>query len=182
MCLNAWMPRSWGIVAGLLLVGMCQPAQAQVGAAAAYARLSSLAGAWRAVAPNAQQPTLVFRLTAAGSALVESFLSPTGRETLTIFHRDNAQLLATHYCAQGNQPRLELDPSSTPERLVFRYRDATNLHSNADTHLVRLELALSGDSSFTMVEIYEASGTLERTETRFERTKPAGLARAQPAR
>lgn len=158
-------------MAGLLLACLCHPAQAQVEPAAAFTRLCSLTGAWRAIAPKAQQTSLVFRLTAADSALVETFMRPSGGETLTIFHRDNAQLLATHYCAQGNQPRLELDPSSTPDRLVFRYRDATNLHSNDDTHLVRLELAFDSASLFTMVEIYEASGTLERTETRFERTK-----------
>ena len=32
----------------------------------------------------------------------------SGRETMTVFHPDHDDLVLTHYCAQGNQPRLRV--------------------------------------------------------------------------
>jgi hypothetical protein len=88
--------------------------------------LTGLAGSWQAKTAKGSTITLTFRATARGTAIVETYTAGT-TETLTIFHRDGDSLLATHYCAQGNQPRLSLTEPGTPRLLVFEFRDATNL-------------------------------------------------------
>ena len=83
-------------------------------AQSAMAFLTTLTGEWvaggaehehgSATAANAGARS--FKTKAAGSAVVQTTRAGTPGEMKTIFHMDGDQLLLTHYCAQGNQPRL----------------------------------------------------------------------------
>jgi hypothetical protein len=90
-------------------------------------------------------------------------------ETLTIFHRDGAALLATHSCAQGNQPRLSLTEVRTPGLLVFEFRDATNLAQASDSHLARLTLDLRDPKVLVMAETSVEQGAPGTTTLQFSR-------------
>jgi hypothetical protein len=135
---------------------------------ATFAGLKALVGEWEA--PTSHGTIKVsYRLVSNESALVQRFVTPSGKETLTIIHADGEQILATHYCAQGNQPRLRLDRGkSSANRYVFRFFDATNLPSPAASHLVQLELALAGEQ-YIEVETYEENGKPDLTTLRFRR-------------
>jgi hypothetical protein len=112
-------------------------APAPVTAAAAFHQLKSLVGTWR----NAERPDsplrIRFYLTAGGTVLVESWEARGKPHSLTLYHRDGPALLATHYCPQGNQPRLPLTPSG--KNLAFTFRDATDLDPG-ESHLQRSSL------------------------------------------
>src|SRR5205823_2190701 len=118
-----------------------------------FARLKTLAGNW-----DAKGVRVSYRMVSNDSVLVQTFTTASGKETMTVFHPDGARLIATHYCAQGNQPRLRLDPSSTADRLIFVYLDATNLARPQASHLVRLELRLDSPTEYTEIETYEEAG------------------------
>jgi hypothetical protein len=135
---------------------------------AAFAGLKALVGEWEA--PTSRGTIKVsYRLVSNDSALVQRFVTPSGKETLTIMHPDGDKILATHYCAQGNQPRLRLDlGKSSANRWVFRFLDATNLTTPAASHLVQLELVLAGDE-YSEVETYEENGKPDVTTLRFRR-------------
>ena len=123
------------------------------------ARLKGLAGTWRrSDAPTSNPFRIRYRLISADTALVEEFGDPARQPTQTVFHLDGDRLLATHYCAQGNQPRLRLRPGSSTEALVFEFLDATNLHSAADSHLVRLTLRWRDEDHLVREEVYAANG------------------------
>jgi hypothetical protein len=149
----------------LLLVGS---AHADAAPSPTFAGLKALVGEW--VAPTPRGAIKVsYRLVSNDSALVQRFVTPSGRETLTIIHPDGDKILATHYCAQGNQPRLRLDlGKSSANRYVFSFVDATNLATPAASHLVQLELVLAGDQ-YTEVETYEENGKPDVTTLRFRR-------------
>ncbi len=66
-----------------------------------------------------------YRIIANGSALIEDWGVGSAHETATVFHPDKTDLLLTHYCAQGNQPRLKA-ASVTAKEIVFRFVDVTN--------------------------------------------------------
>src|SRR5262245_7254411 len=68
--------------------------------------IHALPGTWKAQSAAGASVTETFRLVSNGSALVESFVTPSGRETVSVYHRDHDRLMLTHYCGQGNQPRL----------------------------------------------------------------------------
>jgi hypothetical protein len=54
----------------------------------------------------------------------------TDHEMVTMFHPDDGQLLATHYCAARNQPRLRSTGKDEAGRLTFEFVDGTNLKTH----------------------------------------------------
>jgi hypothetical protein len=159
----------------LLLVGPLAASAAEP--PDAFGRLKTLVGDWEARTPKGSTVRVCYRLVSNDSVLVQSFFTSSGKETLTVFHRDGKRLLATHYCAQGNQPRLKLeDPPKDPASpaLVFSFLDATDLATASAVHLTRLELRLTGAGRYTEIETYSENGKEEATTLEFERAqKPA---------
>jgi hypothetical protein len=57
-------------------------------------------------------------------------------EMPTVYHPDGDRLMATHYCAAKNQPRMVLAPdSASSNTLRFQFLDATNLSSPEAGHM-----------------------------------------------
>ena len=137
-------------------------------ASRSFARLTALVGDWAAPLASAKSLRISMRLVAAGSVLVERYLTPSGKETLTVFHLDGDRLLATHYCGQRNQPRLRLVSDLASKSLVFTFVDATNLEPGA-AHLHRLEMVVGDRNHFDKVETYRQGTKEERESLRFTR-------------
>lgn len=101
-------------------------------------RLKKLAGTWVA-ADDDGKPTdrvvSVYKVTAAGSAVQETLFPGQPQEMLSIYHRDGADLLMTHYCSLGNQPRMKADPASPPDQIRFKFAGGTNLDPAKDMHM-----------------------------------------------
>ncbi|MFT3839756.1 MAG: hypothetical protein QM723_22410 [Myxococcaceae bacterium] len=123
-------------------------------------RLKPIAGHWKATTASGKTLNIDYRFISADTVLVEAYNAGSPRETMTVFHADKTDLLATHYCAQGNQPRLKLQPGKD---LVFTFLDATNLSDPQASHLIRLELKLEKDGSLTRTETYREQGKDEVT-------------------
>lgn len=104
-----------------------------VSAEDAFAQLARLVGIWRP-ADNPESPLRIhFYLTAGATVLVESWEVRGKPHSLTLYHRDGQGLLATHYCPQGNQPRLELAGQGS-SGLHFSLRDVTDLEPQSESH------------------------------------------------
>lgn len=105
---------------------------------AALDQLKTLEGTWLA-ADKDGKPTdrvvSVFKVTAAGSAVHETLFPGTAHEMVTVYHRDGNDLVLTHYCAAGNQPRLKLDPKSPKDEFLFKFAGGTNLDPEKDRHM-----------------------------------------------
>lgn len=124
----------------------------------AWSALAGIAGTWAIATPtsDAQRAFRVsYRLLPNAAALVETYGDPDGRFTQTIFHPDGHRIVATHYCAQGNQPRLQLSGDS--DTLDFLFFDATNLPDPNASHLTRLQL-VHGDNTLSRRETYTSAG------------------------
>ena len=113
-------------------------AQSAITAADAFASIKKLEGRWKGPSPMKGMPpgNTVFRVTAGGSAVQETILPGTKMEMLSIYHMDKGNLLMTHYCAIGNQPRMKLNTrTSTASELVFDFAGGTNLNPRRDMHM-----------------------------------------------
>jgi hypothetical protein len=55
---------------------------------------------------------------------------------ITMFHRDGEELLATHYCLTGNQPRMRAVPGGEANSVTFELKDITNLAGASAPHMV----------------------------------------------
>ena len=81
------------------------------------------------------QVVSTYHVTAAGSAVVEVLFPGTDHEMVTVYYQDGDDLLLTHYCAAGNQPRMKCRAGSDPNQLAFEFVDATNMRSMRDRHM-----------------------------------------------
>ncbi len=129
-----------------------------------------LDGRWRAVTPENRSIQVSYRSVSRGSALVETFTGSSGKETLTVYHRDGGALMLTHYCAQGNQARLEAT-EATRERVVFQFLDATNVA--AGQAVMKKLVVVFRPDGFDQESVYrESNGEETSTTLHFFREPP----------
>ena len=129
--------------------------------AAAFDRLKALVGEWRGHRPDGRAVGVDYRISACGSVLVETWDLGPGLEALTVYHMDGDDLMVTHFCPQGNQPRLKLSRGAG-NRFDFAFHDATGIEPGQAVQR-RFWIELGADGSFTRGETYE--GEELETET-----------------
>jgi hypothetical protein len=138
---------------GVFALTLTSPAPAEeVSATAVFERLKSLAGVWRggpvgegkeAEAETAGEVVHEFRISAAGTVVMETMFRGTDHEMINMYHVDGDDLVLTHYCAEGNQPTMRLDrKNSTTDKLVFDFAGGTNLDPAVDQHIHAAEVTL----------------------------------------
>jgi hypothetical protein len=133
-----------GLTAALLIVGMASlgaQAKPQGGTSAAmkmssvpqspeWQRLKTLVGNWEGTMQEGGQTmpaTVDVRMTGDGSAIMHVLGKDSPYEMVTMIHPDGKRLLATHYCAAHNQPRMALAPSAAANQIAFNFVDGTNI-------------------------------------------------------
>jgi hypothetical protein len=129
-------------VAALILAGCATPPVAQptatgnVDAKAAFAKLKTLAGDWEGGigTPDGPKGAVTYRVTGAGSALVETQFPGSPHEMVTVYYVDGSDLVLTHYCAAQNQPRMKL-ARMTDSEFVFQFTGGSNLDPAKDMHM-----------------------------------------------
>jgi hypothetical protein len=101
-------------------------------------RLKKLAGTW-VMADADGKPTdqivSVVKVTSAGTAVHETLFPGQAHEMVSVYYRDGEDLMMTHYCALGNQPRMKADPKSPSNQLHFQFAGGTNLDPAKDKHM-----------------------------------------------
>lgn len=133
-----------------------------------FESLSDISGQWQARSESGRDMHIAYAPTARGSVLVETWQGGTSGETLSAFHRDGDRVMATHYCGQGNQPRLILMDGDGKD-FVFEFLDATNLTDADASHLVRLRFTMNKDGSLDRIETYRGSGEEETSRLHLSR-------------
>ena len=118
------------------MTGLTFTLRAQSPEVRAFEAIKALKGTWESKLPDGTVATSTFRTTAGGSAVLQMIGEGTEMEMPTLYHLDGNRLIATHYCAAQNQPRMVLEPGQDPARtLKFRFLDITNLKSPEAGHM-----------------------------------------------
>ena len=124
----------------------------------AFDKMASLVGRWEAKTKSGKTIRVSYKMIAGGSVLAETWESPSGRVSMTMFHLDDSELMLTHYCPQGNQPRLLFAPgASERDTLVFRFKDATNLADKRASHMHATEFRI-GAKALVRSDTYLSKG------------------------
>jgi hypothetical protein len=101
-------------------------------------KIKSLAGTW-VEADKDGKPTdkvvSVVKVTAGGSAVQETFFPGEPMEMVSVYHLDRGELVMTHYCVLGNQPRMKADPKSPSNQIRWQFAGGTNLDPSKDAHM-----------------------------------------------
>src|SRR5580692_4998847 len=101
-------------------------------------KMKKLAGTWVAADKDGKptdQVVSVIKVTAGGSAVHETLFPGQPHEMVSIYTADGPDLVMTHYCVLGNQPRMKADPKSPANQIVFRFAGGTNLDPAKDKHM-----------------------------------------------
>jgi hypothetical protein len=110
----------------------------------AFAQLKKLVGTWEGTGED-KGMKVIYKLTGAGSALIETQLPGTAMEMVSVYHMDGPDLIMTHYCAAGNQPTMKYKPGSG-KSLDFDFLKGSNMKpTDMHIHAARIRI-LSADS------------------------------------
>lgn len=122
-----------------------------------FEQIRSWEGRWQV----AETPALkiVFETTARGSVMVERWETQAGLHSMTVYHMDDGALVATHYCPQGNQPRLQSKTGSVGE-IRFSFRDVTDLDPG-ESHAHELWFTPAADGTLQRSEVYRGEEGLQ---------------------
>lgn len=137
--------------------------------AAHFDELKTLVGVWRQADRPSSPLRVRFSLTAGGTVLMEEWLRGSQHHSLTLYHRDGNRTIATHYCPQGNQPRLVLTRPANDRTLRFSFADATDLDSERESHVVALSFDLSDRERIVRSETYREAGNEEASDMQLVR-------------
>jgi hypothetical protein len=150
---NAMTIQSLRIFLSLILLATLAtiPAVAQgpaTDAQRAFATLKSMPGTWEGKTPDGHPVQVNFKVTAGGSAVMSEILGH--EDMISMFHLDGPnRLLMTHYCAAGNQPRMQASLSPDGKTITFKFVDATNLDSPETGHMHAMVLTLVDENHHT---------------------------------
>jgi hypothetical protein len=173
--LTAWAVTA--IVVGILAIPRLANADDSKGAAkagvdakTAFAKVKTLAGTWKSEITglhkagggketsgeykqrekHEEDAPVIYKVTGAGSALMETQFPGSNHEMVSVYHLDGDELRMTHYCAVGNQPRVKLDKAnSTPDQLIFVFDGGTNLDPQKDMHIHGVKITFHEDGKVT---------------------------------
>src|ERR1700676_3531295 len=112
-------------------------------------KMKKLAGTWVAADKDGKptdQVVSIIKLTAGGSAVHETLFPGQPHEMVSIYTVDGPDLVMTHYCVLGNQPRMKADPESPANQIVFQFAGGSNLDPKKDKHMHAATLTIVDDN------------------------------------
>ncbi len=138
----------WMILAALLLTPMAAMADKDMAASKPattpeFEKMKSLVGNWTGQCKSgcmAEKNLQVnYKLTAGGTAVLETLAPGTPMEMTTVYHLEKGKLVMTHYCTMGNCPKMTLKKSSDNE-LDFEMKGKDGISSLKEAHMHALDI------------------------------------------
>lgn len=134
------------LVSGLFLIGLSFPASGEdkhnhvptVSTNAALEKMKTLVGTWVTIDKDGKptdEVVSVIKLTAGGSAIHETLFPGQPHEMVSLYTVDGQDLVMTHYCMLGNQPRMKAHAKSLTNKLNFEFAGGSNLDPKKDKHM-----------------------------------------------
>jgi hypothetical protein len=114
-----------------------------------FATLKKLVGKWEGttVMEGKEEKAVVeYKLTSAGTALVETMGPGTPHEMVSVYHKQGKSLGMTHYCALGNQPHMALK-KATDKSVAFEMTKPVGISSMKEMHMHAVTLTLADDDT-----------------------------------
>ena len=156
-----------GVIA--LVAGATSLAADKTKSEEAFDRLTSLKGDWKGE-QDGVKISVIYTLTANGSALMEEFRPESGPVMVTMFTVDGDHLIATHYCSAKNQPQMVTSAITDAQKpLAFSLVRVTGLKSADDWHNTGLTVIQEDNDHLTQEWTYQSKGKSGKTVFRYTR-------------
>ncbi len=128
---------------------MVEPATAQQ-QAQMLDRVKTLAGTWEIRGETDWEMGSTFTVSSNGSAVREVMFPGMPHEMTNMYHMDGDSIVMTHYCAEGNQPRMRC-VAAGPDRLTFRFDSVTNLTKDDKGFMGEMTLVFVDSNNFQQI-------------------------------
>jgi hypothetical protein len=115
-------------------------AVAQTGPQKSFDQMKSFAGTWQGTDNTGGPVQVSYRMTSGGVLVseIQTAMKGHSEDMISMIHMDGDRLLLTHYCAVGNQPRMQASASPDGKTITFDFIDATNLAGPDAGHMQRV--------------------------------------------
>jgi hypothetical protein len=114
-----------------------------------FARLKALSGEWTATPVDEKKGhgggKVMYKVTAGGSAIAETLFPGSDHEMLTVYHAENGDLVMTHYCMLGNQPKMRAEPGSDAKKLIFKCVPGGSVKCATEEHMHQCTMTFIDD-------------------------------------
>ncbi len=152
---------------------------------AEFERMKGLVGIWEGDMPMKgkgeempeehakmmQRMRVSYRLTAGGSAILETFGPGTPMEMVSVYHDRGGKLSMTHYCMLGNQPRMDLQ-ATEDGKMMFMFSEDNEVDPAKGMHMHSLAMSMVDKDNivqrWTMFQEGEAQQAHDMHLTRVE--------------
>ena len=149
------------------------PADVVYDADSAFEFLKTLAGDWQRGDDDSQASSSTFRVSGAGSTVVEIIFPGQPSEMVTVYHRDGDDLLLTHYCALWNAPVMKFEKTDKPGEIKFAFHGGTNFDPQVDTHVHQGSLQIKDADTLEVNFVAFADGKPQQENRSLLTRKPA---------
>jgi hypothetical protein len=108
-------------------------------------KMKKLAGTWLLADKDGKatdQVASIIKVTAGGSAVHETLFPGQAMEMVSVYTVDGSDLIMTHYCVLGNQPRMKAEPNASANQIVWRFVGGANLDPKKDKHMHEATLTI----------------------------------------
>jgi hypothetical protein len=117
-----------------------------------FERMKQLVGKWEGASDMGKEGEKVkveYRLTAGGSALVETLFPGTQEEMVSVYYDQKGKLAMTHYCMLRNQPYMILRKSDAQTiELVFA-KKGNDINPAREKHMHALRITFADNDHIT---------------------------------
>jgi hypothetical protein len=139
---------------------------------AAFDQLKALTGTWQAKGPDGKLTMKAsYEVYGNGTAVVETLSGMGESPMVTVYYPDGSQVMLTHYCTMGNQPRMRTSDAGSGKQLSFGFVDATNMKGADEAHMHALKITFADRDHFSQEWTMKKGGKDIADTFTFERTK-----------
>ncbi len=124
-----------------------------------FDKIKLLAGTWQSKMPDGSITKITYKIVSNGSTIMETISGKEDDAMITMYHLNGNNLMMTHYCSAGNQPRMKAEVNDNEiKTLNFKYIDATNLKNEQDGHMLNLDITFKDNDHFTQAWTWTKDG------------------------
>jgi len=124
-----------------------------------FDKIKSLVGTWQVKMTDGSITKITYKIVSNGSTIMETISGKEEDAMVTMYHLNGNNLMMTHYCSAGNQPRMKAAVNDNEiKTLNFKYVDATNLKSEQDGHMLNLDISFKDKDHFTQAWTWTKDG------------------------
>jgi hypothetical protein len=120
----------------------------------AFDQLKSLAGEWQG-----KNVKVIYSVVSNGSVVMEHMAPAGPEEMITMYSLDGDRIVATHYCAAGNQPTMQTGPSPAANgKYDFSFVRVSGTTTPDEGHMSALTLTIPDKDHITQVWTFDDKG------------------------